>query len=87
MCYHRILASSQYTVSKKHKVSHASQKIQVLRDKGDISDSLLTPKDDNLPVNVSAQTFCDQLRSQIPNDIIDMMFMISPMPMDNSKFS
>jgi hypothetical protein len=37
-------------------------------------------------VNASGQTFRDQVRSQIPDDIIDMMFIIGPMPMDDSEF-
>jgi uncharacterized protein YydD (DUF2326 family) len=69
-----------------HEVSEASQKMRDLRYKGDISDYLVTLKDLNRRVNASGHSFRNQVRSQIPDDSIDMMFTIGPMPMDNSEF-
>jgi hypothetical protein len=51
-----------------------------------ISDYLVTLNDLNGHVNASGQTFQDQGQSQIPNDIIDMMFTIGLIPMDDSEF-
>jgi hypothetical protein len=45
--------------------------------KGDISDYLVTLNDLNRRVNASGQTFQDQVRSKIADNIIDMMFRLA----------
>jgi hypothetical protein len=47
-----------------------------LRYKGDISDYLVTLKDSNRPVNFAGQAFRDQIRLQIPDKILDMIFTV-----------
>jgi hypothetical protein len=68
-----------------HEISEASQKLRDLCYKCDISESLVILKDLNRHVNASGQTFRDQVQSQILDDIIDIMFTIGLMLIDDSE--
>jgi hypothetical protein len=60
--------------------------MRALRYKGDISDYLVTLKDLNRRVNAAGQAFRDQIRLPIPDEIVDMIFTVGPIPTEDIEF-
>jgi hypothetical protein len=53
---------------------------------GHISNYLLKLRDLQHQLGSVAQVFWDQVKSQMPSDVIDMMFTIGPLPMEDDEF-
>jgi hypothetical protein len=60
------------------KLPMRSQVMKDLRYKRDISDDLVTLNDLNQRVNSGGQPFLDQIRVQILDEIVHMMFIVRP---------
>jgi hypothetical protein len=53
---------------------------------GNLSDYLVNLYDLNLTVVLVGQALRDQLKAQVSEDIINMMFMLVPIPEDDDAF-
>jgi hypothetical protein len=57
-----------------------------LKYKGHISDYLVKLRDLNRRVECTGQIFRDQITDQMPSEIVDMMYTMGPIPMEDEEF-
>jgi hypothetical protein len=69
-----------------HEITEKSRKLPKLRYTGDISDYLVNLRDLNHTVASAGQAFRDQVEAQLPDDIINMMNILGPIPEDDDAF-
>jgi hypothetical protein len=70
----------------KYETTENARKIRELKYKGHISDYLVKLRDLNCQVGSVGPVVRDKVKSQMPSDIIDMMYSIGPLPMDDNEF-
>jgi hypothetical protein len=69
-----------------HEITEIARKLRELKYKGHISDYLVKLKDLNRKVEVVVQVCWDQVKSQMPSEIVDMIYTIGPNPMEDAEF-
>jgi hypothetical protein len=67
-------------------MTEKSRKMRKLRYTGDVSDYLVNLRDLNKTVGSAGQAFRDQVEAQLPDDIINMMYMLGPIAEDDEDF-
>jgi hypothetical protein len=77
-------ADAQFT--NHHEITEKSRKLRKLRDRGDVEDYLVNLRDLNFTVASAGQAFRDQVEAQLPDDIINMMYMLGLIPKDDDAF-
>jgi hypothetical protein len=78
------VADSQF--KKRHEITEKSRKLRKLRYTGDVSDYFVNLRDLNHTVASAGQAFRDQVKAQLPDHIINMMYMLGTMPEDDDAF-
>jgi hypothetical protein len=71
---------------KRHEITEKSRKLRKLRYTGDVLDYLVNLQDLNHTVASARQAFRDQVEAQLADDIINMMYMLGPIPEDDDAF-
>jgi hypothetical protein len=69
-----------------HEITESALKLRGLKYKGHISDYLVKLKDLNRKVESAGEVFRDQVKSQMPSEIVDMMYTIGPIPLEDEEF-
>jgi hypothetical protein len=82
----RILANYGNAVKNKHEITESARQLSELKYKGHISDYLVKLKDLNHKVESARQVFLYEVKSQIPSEIVDMMYTIGPFPIEDKEF-
>jgi hypothetical protein len=78
--------AAETQLKNEHKITVSGRKLRELKYKGHISDYLVKLKDLNGNVESAGQVFRDQVKSQMPSEIVDIMYTISPIPMEDKEF-
>jgi hypothetical protein len=66
--------------------SQKSRKLRKLRYKGDVSDYLVNFRDLNQTVASAGQAFPDQVKVHLPDNIVNMMYLLGPILEDDDVF-
>jgi hypothetical protein len=69
-----------------HEITESAQKLRELNYKGHISDYLVKLNDLNRKVESTGQVCRVQVKLQMPSEIVDMMYIIGPIPMEDQEF-
>jgi hypothetical protein len=69
-----------------HEITESARKLRELKYKGHFSDYLVKLKDLNRKLESAGQVFRDQGQSQMPSEIVDMMYTIGPIPTEDEEF-
>jgi hypothetical protein len=70
----------------RHEITEKSRKLRQLHCTGDISDYLVNLRDLNHTVASTGQALRHQVEAQLSDDIINMMYMLRPIPEDDNAF-
>jgi hypothetical protein len=81
-----ILAAAEFQFKNKHEITESLRKLGEPKYEGHISDYVVTLRDLNHKVKSGRQVFRDQGKSHMPSEIVNMMYMIGPMPIEEEEF-
>jgi hypothetical protein len=69
-----------------HEIAENCRKMRELRYKGHSSDYLVKLQDLNRQVGSAGQVFRDQVKSQMLSEIVDIIYTMGPLPMEDDEF-
>jgi hypothetical protein len=79
-----LAAETQF--NNEHEITESARKLRDLKYKGHVSDYLVKLKDLNRKVESAGQVFRDQVKSQMRSEIVNMMYTIGPILMEDKEF-
>jgi hypothetical protein len=79
-------AAADVQFKNEHEITESARKMRSLKYKGHISDYLVKLRDLNRRVECTGQIFRDQITDQMPSEIVDMMYTMGPIPMEDEEF-